>query len=92
MIPKMIRVIPLKKSRGSPVSIPKSCPCCNSQVVTNFQSDWYVLSSDKKPVKKFSSLYEANQYIENQSSKGLAIEEKKINSPFIRCSGDNLCP
>ena len=92
VIPKMIRVIPLKKSRGSPVSIPKSCPCCNSQVVTNFQSDWYVLSSDKKPVKKFSSLYEANQYIENQSSKGLAIEEKKINSPFIRCSGDNLCP
>jgi DNA ligase (NAD+) len=92
VIPKMIRVLPLKKSRGSLVSIPKSCPCCNSKVVTNSQSDWHVLSSDKKPVKKFSSLYEANQYIENQSSQGLAIEEKKINSPFIRCSGDNLCP
>jgi DNA ligase (NAD+) len=92
VIPKMIRVIPLKKSRGSLVSIPKSCPCCNSKVVTNSQSDWHVLSSDKKPVKKFSSLYEANQYIENQSSQGLAIEEKRIKSPFIRCSGDNLCP
>ena len=20
------------------------------------------------------------------------IEEQKINSPFIKCSGDNLCP
>lgn len=92
VIPKMIRVIPLKKSRGYPVSIPKSCPCCNSKVVANFQSDWHVLSSDKKPLKKFSSLYEANQYIENHSSQELVIEEQKINSPFIKCSGDNLCP
>ena len=92
VIPKMIRVIPLKKSRGLPVSIPKSCPCCNSKVVTNSQSDWHVLSSDNKLLKKFSSLYEANEYIENHSSQGLVIDEKKINSPFIKCSGDNLCP
>ena len=92
VIPKMIRVIPLKKSRGYPVSIPKSCPCCNSKVVTNSQSDWHVLSSDNKLLKKFSSLYEANEYIENHSSQGLVIEEQKTNSPFIKCSGDNLCP
>ena len=88
----MIKVIPLKKSRGYPVSIPKSCPCCNSKVVTNSQSDWHVLSSDNNLLKKFFSLYEANEYLENHSSQGLVIEEQKTNSPFIKCSGDNLCP
>ena len=92
VIPKMIRVLPLKKSRGSPISIPQSCPCCNSKVITNFQSDWSVFSSNNKPLKKFSSLYEANQYIANHSSQELILKEQKINSPFIKCSGGNLCP
>jgi DNA ligase (NAD+) len=92
VIPKMIRVLPLKKSRGSPISIPQSCPCCNSKVITNFQSDWSVFSSNNKPLKKFSSLYEANQYITNHSSQELILKEQKINSPFIKCSGGNLCP
>tara|TARA_B110000438_G_scaffold49274_1_gene49753 strand:+ start:601 stop:2754 length:2154 start_codon:yes stop_codon:yes gene_type:complete len=92
VIPKMIRVLPLKKSRGSPISIPKSCPCCNSKVITNFQSDWLVFGSNNKPLKKFSSLYEANQYITNHSSQELMLKEQKINSPFIKCSGGNLCP
>ena len=91
VIPKMIRVVPSNKSRGSVISIPKFCPCCNSKVVTNFQSDWSVFSSDNRPLKKFSSLYEANQYIVDHSSQELMIEEQKINSPFIKCSGNNLC-
>ena len=92
VIPKMIRVIPAKKARGSAISIPKICPCCNSKVATHSQSDWLVLSLDKKPLKKFSSLYEANQYVANHPLEELFLEEQKNNSPFIKCTGENLCP
>jgi len=92
VIPKMIRVVPAKKSRGLKIKAPKSCPSCNSKVVTHFQSDWSILNLSNAVLKKFSSLYEANKYIADHESDDLRAEEIKIESPFIKCSGGNLCP
>ncbi|KRP02735.1 MAG: hypothetical protein ABS17_01425 [SAR86 cluster bacterium BACL1 MAG-120924-bin88] len=92
VIPKMIRVIPATSSRSSEVRAPKFCPSCNSKVVMNFQSDWSIVNRDHQLIKKFSSLHEANQYLDDHSDAGFRIEEIKIPSPFIKCSGSNLCP
>ena len=92
VIPKMIRVIPAIGNRGSEVHAPEFCPSCNSKVVMNFQSDWSIANRDHQSIKTFSSLHEANQYLGDHSDTGLRIEEIKISSPFIKCSGRNLCP
>ena len=92
VIPKMIRVIPAAGVRGSVVLAPKFCPSCNSKVFINFQTDWLIVNSANEPIKKFSSLYEANLYLSDHPHRELQIKEIKISSPFIKCSGRNLCP
>ena len=93
VIPKMVRVIPAKtSSRGSPVKPPSQCPCCTSDVIFNFQSEWRVINSSiDKTLKKFSSLYEAEKYLAETNSGELEIYEHQLETPFIKCSGGNNC-
>ena len=93
VIPKMVKVIPKKNNRARAIETPKKCPSCNSDVAYNFQSEWLVLGKNKsKPIKKFSSNYEAQKFIENSRSMGLSISESQLETPFIKCLGGNSCP
>ena len=93
VIPKMVRVIPKKKNRANAVEVPQKCPSCQSVIVLNYQSEWTVIDSSKpKPVKKFSSNYEAKKFLEMNQSANLKIIEERLDTPFIKCSGGNSCP
>ena len=93
VIPKMVQVIPKKKNRASPIQAPKKCPSCQSATVFNYQSEWTVMNiSQSKPIKKFSSNYEAKKFIEDHQSLDLEIAEERLETPFIKCSGGNSCP
>ena len=93
VIPKMVQVIPKKKNRASPIQAPKKCPSCQSETVFNYQSEWTVLNtSHSKPIKKFSSNYEAQKFIEDNKPLDLSITEERLETPFIKCSGGNSCP
>ena len=93
VIPKMVQVIPKKKNRSSPIQAPKKCPSCQSATVFNYQSEWTVMNISKsKPIKKFSSNYEAKKFIEDHQSLDLDIAEERLETPFIKCSGGNSCP
>ena len=93
VIPKMVQVIPKKKNRSSPIQAPKKCPSCQSATVFNYQSEWTVMNiNQSKPIKKFSSNYEAKKFIEDNQSLDLDISEERLETPFIKCSGGNSCP
>ena len=93
VIPKMVQVIPKKKNRASPIQAPKKCPSCQSETVFNYQSEWTVLNtSHSKPIKKFSSNYEAQKFIKDNKPLDLSITEERLETPFIKCSGGNSCP
>jgi DNA ligase (NAD+) len=93
VIPKMVQVIPKKKNRANPIQAPKKCPSCQSETVFNYQSEWTVLNtSHSKPIKKFSSNYEAQKFIEDNKLLDLSITEERLETPFIKCSGGNSCP
>ena len=93
VIPKMVQVIPKKINRASPIQAPKKCPSCQSETVFNYQSEWTVLNtSHSKPIKKFSSNYEAQKFIEDNKPLVLSITEERLETPFIKCSGGNSCP
>jgi len=93
VIPKMVQVIPKKNDRASAIQTPEKCPSCNSDVVFNFYSEWTVIDASKsKPLKKFSSNYEAKKFIEENQSSELNILEEELETPFIKCSGRNSCP
>ena len=93
VIPKMVQVIPKKKNRASPIQAPKKCPSCQSATVFNYQSEWTVMNiSQSKPIKKFSSNYEAKKFIEDHQSLDLDVAEERLETPFIKCSGGNSCP
>ena len=93
VIPKMVQVIPKKINRTSPIQAPKKCPSCQSETVFNYQSEWTVLNtSHSKPIKKFSSNYEAQKFIEDNKPLDLSITEERLETPFIKCSGGNSCP
>ena len=93
VIPKMVQVIPKKKNRASPIQAPKKCPSCQSATVFNYQSEWTVMNiNQSKPIKKFSSNYEAKKFIEDHQSLDLDIAEERLETPFIKCSGGNSCP
>ena len=93
VIPKMVQVIPKKINRASPIQAPKKCPSCQSETVFNYQSEWTVLNtSHSKPIKKFSSNYEAQKFIEDNKAHDLSITEERLETPFIKCSGGNSCP
>jgi len=93
VIPKMVQVIPKKKNRASPIQAPKKCPSCQSATVFNYQSEWTVMNiSQSKPIKKFSSNYEAKKFIEDNQSLDLDMSEERLETPFIKCSGGNSCP
>jgi DNA ligase (NAD+) len=93
VIPKMVQVIPKKINRASPIQAPKKCPSCQSETVFNYQSEWMVLNtSHSKPIKKFSSNYEAQKFIEDNKPLDLSITEERLETPFIKCSGGNSCP
>jgi DNA ligase (NAD+) len=89
----MVQVIPKKNDRASAIQTPKKCPSCNSDVVFNFHSEWTVIDPSKsKPLKKFSSNYEAKKFIEENQFSKLNILEEELETPFIKCSGRNSCP
>ena len=93
VIPKMVQVIPKKKNRASPIQAPTKCPSCQSATVFNYQSEWTVMNiSQSKPIKKFSSNYEAQKFIKDNQSLDLKITEERLKTPFIKCSGGNSCP
>ena len=93
VIPKMVRVIPKKKNRANAVKAPQKCPSCRSAIVLNYQSEWTVIDSSKsKPVKKFSSNYEAQKFLEINQSANFNVLEERLDTPFIKCSGGNSCP
>jgi len=93
VIPKMVQVIPKKINRASSIQAPKKCPSCQSETVFNYQSEWTVLNtSHSKPIKKFSSNYEAQKFIEDNKPLDLRITEERLETPFIKCSGGNSCP
>ena len=93
VIPKMVKVIPKKNNRAKAIESPKKCPICNSDVAFNFQSEWLIIDEKKsKPIKKFSSSYEAQKFLENNESLKLSIREKYLETPFIKCLGGNSCP
>ena len=92
VIPKMVRVIPKKKNRANAIKAPQKCPSCRSAIVMNYQLEWIVTDSNKsKPLKKFSSHYEAQHFLEINNSVNLSILEKSLETPFIKCSGGNSC-
>jgi DNA ligase (NAD+) len=92
VIPKMVRVIPKKKNRANAIKAPQKCPSCRSAIVMNYQLEWIVTDSNKsKPLKKFSSHYEAQNFLEINNSVNLSILEKSLETPFIKCSGGNSC-
>ena len=93
VIPKMVKVIPKKQNRGKGVAAPSKCPSCQSPIDFNYQSEWTIIDTKtSNPVKKFSSNYEAQKYLETNQSANLSILEERIESPFIKCSGGNKCP
>ena len=93
VIPKMVKVIPKKQNRGKGVAAPTKCPSCQSPIDFNYQSEWIIIDTKtSNPVKKFSSNYEAQKYLETNQSANLNILEERIESPFIKCSGGNNCP
>jgi len=93
VIPKMVKVIPKKQNRGKGVAAPTKCPSCQSTIDFNYQSEWTIIDTKtSNPVKKFSSSYEAQKYLETNQSANLSILEERIDSPFIKCSGGNKCP
>ena len=93
VIPKMVKVIPKKQNRGKGVTAPTKCPSCQSTIDFNYQSEWTIIDTKtSNPVKKFSSNYEAQKYLETNQSANLSILEERIESPFIKCSGGNKCP
>ena len=93
VIPKMVRVIPKKNNRANKVEAPNKCPCCQSETVLNYQSEWTIInSSSSKPLKKFASKYEAQKFLETNHSQNLSISEARLDTPFIKCSGGNNCP
>ena len=93
VIPKMVKVIPKKQNRGKGVAAPSKCPSCQSTIDFNYQSEWTIIDTKtSNPVKKFSSNYEAQKYLETNQSANLSILEERIESPFIKCSGGNKCP
>ena len=93
VIPKMVKVIPKKQNRGKGVAAPTKCPSCQSTIDFNYQSEWTIIDTKtSNPVKKFSSNYEAQKYLETNQSANLSILEERIESPFIKCSGGNKCP
>ena len=93
VIPKMVKVIPKKQNRGKGVAAPSKCPSCQSPIDFNYQSEWTIIDTKtSNPVKKFSSSYEAQKYLETNQSANLSILEERIESPFIKCSGGNKCP
>ena len=93
VIPKMVKVIPKKQNRGKGVAAPSKCPSCQSPIDFNYQSEWTIIDTKtSNPVKKFSSSYEAQKYLETNQSANLNILEERIESPFIKCSGGNKCP
>ena len=93
VIPKMVKVIPKKQNRGKGVAAPTKCPSCQSPIDFNYQSEWTIIDTKtSNPVKKFSSSYEAQKYLETNQSANLNILEERIESPFIKCSGGNKCP
>jgi len=93
VIPKMVQVIPKKNDRANAIQTPEKCPSCNSDVIFNFHSEWTVIDRSKsKPLKKFSSNYEAKKFIEENKSSKLNILEEELETPFIKCSGRNSCP
>ena len=93
VIPKMVQVIPKKNNRARAIQAPQKCPSCNSDIVFNFLSEWVVIDkSISKPLKKFSSNYEAKKFIEENKSSEMNILEEQLETPFIKCSGRNSCP
>ena len=93
VIPKMVKVIPKKRNRAAAVQAPKKCPSCGSKTIFNYQAEWLVMNiNNPKPVKKFSSNYEAQKYLDDQQSSQLNIVENRLNTPFLKCSGGNNCP
>ena len=93
VIPKMIKVIPASQSRAPKIKPPKNCPICLSEVISNFQSEWRVVNStENKSLKTFSSLYEVKNFMDENSNLALEIQEIKLDTPFIKCSGGNSCP
>ena len=93
VIPKMVKVIPKKQNRAKGVAAPTKCPSCQSPIDFNYQSEWTIIDTKtSNPVKKFSSSYEAQKYLETNHSANLKILEERIESPFIKCSGGNNCP
>ncbi|EKO36293.1 NAD-dependent DNA ligase domain protein [SAR86 cluster bacterium SAR86E] len=93
VIPKMINVIPKKSKRSLQVQIPRKCPSCDSEVAFGLQLEWSAFDRVKsKAIKKFSSIYEAEKYVKDNSSLDLEILETRLDTPFIKCLGDNECP
>jgi len=93
VIPKMVKVIPKKKNRANAVEAPKTCPSCQSPILLNYQSEWIIIDKSKsKSLKKFSSNYEAQKFLEKNQSADLSILEERLDTPFIKCSGGNSCP
>ena len=93
VIPKMVEVIPKKKNRSHSIKIPKKCPCGKAEIVINFQSEWTIVDTNtSKPIKRFSSSYEAKKFLDENQALKIHIAEERFETPFMKCSGGNNCP
>ena len=93
VIPKMVEVIPKKKNRSHSIKIPKKCPCGKAEIVINFQSEWTIVDTNtSKPIKRFSSSYEAKKFLDENQVLKIHIAEERFETPFMKCSGGNNCP
>jgi len=94
VIPKMVEVIPKKNNRSSSVKIPKKCPICKADIVFNYQSQWIIHDTENtsRPVKKFSSKYEAKKFLDESPASRFNMSEERLETPFIKCSGGSNCP
>ena len=89
----MVKVIPKKNNRADAVEAPKKCPSCQSATAYNYQSEWIIIDTSKSiPVKKFSSNYEAQKFVESNHSANLSVLEERLDTPFMKCPGGNSCP
>ena len=91
VIPQIIKVVLSKRPNSAiPVEIPAKCPSCNSIVLSENASDWAVINSDGKHIKKYGSEIEAVHYIDGNNE--FSLKEIKNKAAFIRCSNELECP
>ena len=88
VIPQIIKVIAKDKNRAPKIKLPKLCEC-GSEATLNHAESWEV-RDDKELIKKFDSIYEANDFIKN-ANEGYLLHKIDERAAFLKCMGGRSC-